>query len=350
MAKIVIHPKVNLLIPADDHKRAVEQQSKYERQANLEVSKDGQNFKMIENQKKLLFDLMKRLNEDEEALLKEAIEKHEEQLLHGSFQQQQVTLDDIFDNLFNDSDNKIDEDRASLKFNEIVERFNLGDEERSKKFWKEYPEIEEYCKRKKEIEFSQYTNYYEICEELKDCDLSELDLANEYMEYASGSFVTPLKNNSTGKYEYHVFINPLANKDKLYHTGAHEMLHAAEYIEKEIDGEIKFKTGHNAFNDEEDRRYEMLSEVLHDFIRTACQEDNKELTDIIGIENWNSLADNAFAGKISAEKQETIVNKMIEHAKENLTTRIGKDTIDEQYDVVEKKKVSNAILIWKWRL
>lgn len=59
MAKIVIHPKVNLLIPADDHKRAVEQQSKYERQANLEVSKDGQNFKMIENQKKLLFDLMK---------------------------------------------------------------------------------------------------------------------------------------------------------------------------------------------------------------------------------------------------------------------------------------------------
>ena len=178
MAKIVIHPKVNLLIPAD-HKRAVEQQSKYERQANLEVSKDGQNPKMIENQKKLLFDLMKRLNKEDVTLLKEAIEKHEEQLLHGSFQQLQSSLEDLFNNLFNDSSNKIDEDEASLKFNEIVERFNLGDEESSKKFWKEYPEIEEYWKRKKEIEISQYTNYYEICEELKDCDLSELDLANE---------------------------------------------------------------------------------------------------------------------------------------------------------------------------
>lgn len=389
MAKIVIHPKVNLLIPAD-HKRTLEQQSKYERQANLEVSKDGQNSKMIENQKKLLFDLMKRLNKEDVTLLKEAIEKHEEQLLHGSFQKLQSSLEDLFNNFFNDSSNKIDEDRASSKFNEIVERFNLGDEERSKKFWKEYPEIEEYWKRKKEIEFSQYTNYHEICEELKDCDLSELDLENEYIEYASGSFVTPLKNNSTGKYEYHVFINPLADKDKLYHTGAHEMLHAAEYIEKEIDGEIKFKTGHNAFNDEEDRRYTMLSEVLHDcilidkiqpilkengyecatsseylmraasngilrfyrtfkeeIIRTACQESNKELTDIIGIENWNSLADNALAGEISAEKQETIVNKMIEHAKENLTTRIGKDTIDEQYDVVEKKKVEMELQMLK---
>lgn len=390
MGKVVIHPKVNLLIPVDGHKRAVEQQSKYERQADLEVSKDGKNPKMIENQKKLLFDLMKRLNEEEVTLLKEALEKHEEQLLRGSFQQQQSTLDDLFDNLFNGIGNKIDEDKASSKFNEIVERFNLGNEEESKKFWKEYPEIEEYWKRKKEIELSQYTNYYEIYEELKDYDLSELDLANEYMEYASGSFVTPIKNNNTGKYEYHVFINPLADKDNLYHIGAHEILHAAEYVEKEIDGKIKFKTGHKTFDDEENQRYTMISEILHDcilidkiqpilkengyectasfpylmraasngilkfyrtfkkeIIRVACQIDNKELTDIIGIENWNSLADNAFVGEISATKQEAIVNAMFEHAKGNLTTGIGKDTIDEQYDVVGKKKVEVELQMLK---
>ncbi len=386
MAKIVIHPKVNLLVPAKNQERAVEQQSEYERQANLEVSKDGKNSKMVENQKKLLFDLMKRLNGEETALLKEAIEKHEEQLLHGSFQKQQSRLDDLFDNLFNGNANESDEDKASSKFYEIIQRFNLDNEEASKKFWKEYPEIEDYWNRKKEVEFSQYTNYYEISEELKDYDLDDLDLANEYMKYASGSFVTPIKNNNTGKYEYHIFINPLADKANLYHTGAHEILHAAEYVEKEIDGEIKFKTGHNAFDDEEDRRYTMLSEILHDcividkiqpilkengyeyaasspylmraasngilkfyrtfkkeIIRVACQTDNKELTDIIGTENWDSLADNALAEKISATKQEAIVSAMIEHAKENLTTRIGKDTIDEQYDVVGKKKVEEEL-------
>lgn len=51
MAKIVIHPKVNLLVPAKNQERAVEQQSKYERQANLEVSKDGKNSKMVEIKK-----------------------------------------------------------------------------------------------------------------------------------------------------------------------------------------------------------------------------------------------------------------------------------------------------------
>ena len=210
------------------------------------------------------------------------------------------------------------------------------------------------------------------------------------MEYASGSFVTPIKNNNTGKYEYHVFINPLADKDNLYHIGAHEILHAAEYVEKEIDGKIKFKTGHKTFDDEENQRYTMISEILHDcilidkiqpilkengyectasfpylmraasngilkfyrtfkkeIIRVACQIDNKELTDIIGIENWNSLADNAFVGEISATKQEAIVNAMFEHAKGNLTTGIGKDTIDEQYDVVGKKKVEVELQMLK---
>lgn len=347
MARIIIHPKVALLNPDLNDKRKPEQQSKYEKQARKE--------KDAEKQQK---DDEKQQKDDELDEFLNAISM--------------LSLDQLFG-----QSEKEDGMQEKSKNDELLQQSALL-------FDVDKLETDTAVKEN-DIELSKYTNYYELCKELEDYDLSNLDLKNEFLEYATGSLVIELKNKNSGKYEYHIFLNPLANRDSLYHTGAHEILHASEYTTREINGEIRFNTGHNTFEDDSNR-YTRLAETLHDFIllseiqpvlkekgyecscyssyftanfdamyrfyttfrkeiiRTACQEDNIELTEIIGLENWNHLADIVgYMGDLAKEQLEDVVNAMIEYSKEHLAERIGRDTIMEQRDVVAKDQVAHEL-------
>ena len=90
--------------------------------------------------------------------------------------------------------------------------------------------------------------------------------------------------------------------------------------------------------------YRFYTTFRKEIIRTACQEDNRELTEIIGLENWNHLADIVgYMGDLAKEQLEDVVNAMIEYSKEHLAERIGRDTIMEQRDVVAKDQVAHEL-------
>ena len=381
MEKIIIHPKVNLKdLPKEG--RNIEEVKEIEETALEELSneeeKDIIKKEQIANQKELLIAIKSKLKPDDAEKLQEIIDKCS---FNGSFVKQtedSKELDDKFLELFGD-----DEPDKTL-LNEIIEKYKLYSPEESIQFANEIPEIKEYWEKQRKTVLSRYSNYEELQEELKDYDLSDIEagLDAEFTDY-SGSFVIPLKNNNTNEYEYHVFIDPISKdqKSEICHVLTHEVLHAEEYIEKEIDGETCIKTGHNDFekNGEKDSKFTLLSEMFHEMIlmyeidpelkekgieikaspsdylitidnklvdfyfkyreqilKTACQEDNKELTNIIGEENWEDLADVVHKSK---EEQAELVNKITQDAKEKEPTEIEKDNnlSGERKNVVKKE-------------
>lgn len=200
------------------------------------------------------------------------------------------------------------------------------------------------------------------------------------------SYTTCCMNKDTNEVCYPIFIymNDQKKDENLRGTIAHEVLHALEFVTKRDEKGLQAKTGH--YDWEETGKNTLTAECLHvailftkiyprlrekgyeitdscDYLyfmgdgflkfyrtyfqqicRTACETDLHELTDVIGVENWEKFVElqnnkgNIFGNAKQEEEQLALVDKMQEYSKKNLAQRIGKATLSNQLDIEGKRK------------
>ena len=91
--------------------------------------------------------------------------------------------------------------------------------------------------------------------------------------------------------------------------------------------------------------FKFFGTYFRQICRTACQPDLHELTDVIGVNNWEKFVElqnnkrNIFKSKEAEKGQLALVDIMQEYSRNNLGTRIGKATLNNQLDVDGKNKV-----------
>ena len=208
------------------------------------------------------------------------------------------------------------------------------------------------------------------------------------------SYTTCCVDKDTDEVCYPIFIemSRKRNDDELRGTIAHEVLHALEFIAERDENGLRAKTGHYGFN--ETGKNVLTAECLHvgilfakiypmlrekgyeitdsnDYLftmgegffkffgtyfqqicRTALQPDLHELTDVIGVDNWNQFVElqnnktkKGLIGLHAKEEKEqiVIVGKMQEYSRNSLAERIGKATLTNQLDIEGKNKVKGQL-------